>query len=115
MGKHDHPHVEASGASLAAAAQVAPAATVADGTLLDVVAEGRVNRVPDIAVIRAGAPVVVVGKIVVVPWRACARQIFDHTGQRRRGSRTTTSRMRWPTTLGRRPRRVVSTSGSSGM
>ncbi|HEV7287576.1 SIMPL domain-containing protein [Sphingomonas sp.] len=39
---------------LAAAAQVAPTATVAEGTLLDVVAEGRVNRVPDIAVIRAG-------------------------------------------------------------
>lgn len=39
---------------LAAAAQVAPTATVAEGTLLDVVAEGRVSRVPDIAIIRAG-------------------------------------------------------------
>lgn len=39
---------------LAAAAQTAPTATVAEGTLLDVVAEGRVSRVPDIATIRAG-------------------------------------------------------------
>lgn len=39
---------------LAASAQTAPIATISEGTLLDVVAEGRVNRVPDIAVIRAG-------------------------------------------------------------
>lgn len=40
---------------LAAAAQVTPpAAGTSEGTLLDVVAEGQVNRVPDIAVIRAG-------------------------------------------------------------
>jgi len=41
---------------LAAGAQSAPSDTVmiADGTLLDVVAEGSVNRVPDIATIRAG-------------------------------------------------------------
>ncbi len=39
---------------LPAAAQVAPVAPVAEGVLLDVVAEGRVNRAPDIAIIRAG-------------------------------------------------------------
>lgn len=40
---------------MAAAAQVAaPAALPPEGTLLDVVAEGEANRVPDIATIRAG-------------------------------------------------------------
>ena len=40
---------------LTAAAQVAaPAALMPEGTLLDVVAEGEANRVPDIATIRAG-------------------------------------------------------------
>lgn len=58
---------------LAAAAQVAPAATVADGTLLDVVAEGRVNRVPDIAVIRAG--VVSQGATAAEALAANARQM----------------------------------------
>ena len=37
------------------------------------------------------------------------------TGQRRLGLRTTTPRILRPTTWGSRPRRVVSTSGSSGM
>lgn len=39
---------------LAAAAQVAPAAPVTEGTLLDVVADGLATRAPDIATIRAG-------------------------------------------------------------
>lgn len=39
---------------MAAAAQVATPPVVTDGTLLDVVAEGQANRVPDIATIRAG-------------------------------------------------------------
>jgi len=39
---------------MAAAAQDAVPVAVADGTLLDVVAEGQVNRVPDVATIRAG-------------------------------------------------------------
>ncbi|WP_343521551.1 SIMPL domain-containing protein [Sphingomonas sp.] len=39
---------------MAAAAQVAAPALPADGTLLDVVAEGEATRVPDIATIRAG-------------------------------------------------------------
>lgn len=58
---------------LAAAAQVAPTATVAEGTLLDVVAEGRVNRVPDIAVIRAG--VVSQGATAAEALSANARQM----------------------------------------
>ncbi len=58
---------------LAAAAQVAPTATVAEGTLLDVVAEGRVNRVPDIAVIRAG--VVSQGATAAKALSANARQM----------------------------------------
>ncbi len=58
---------------LAAAAQVAPAATAAEGTLLDVVAEGRVNRVPDIAVIRAG--VVSQGATAAEALSANARQM----------------------------------------
>ncbi len=39
---------------MTAAAQDAVPVAIADGTLLDVVAEGRVDRVPDIATIRAG-------------------------------------------------------------
>ncbi len=39
---------------MAAAAQVAGPGVAVDGTLLDVVAEGQANRVPDIATIRAG-------------------------------------------------------------
>ena len=59
---------------LAATAQVAPAAaSVAEGTLLDVVAEGRVNRVPDIAVIRAG--VVSQGATAAEALSANARQM----------------------------------------
>jgi len=58
---------------LAATAQPAPTATVSDGTLLDVVAEGRVNRVPDIAVIRAG--VVSQGATAVEALSANARQM----------------------------------------
>jgi hypothetical protein len=58
---------------LAAAAQVAPTATVAEGTLLDVVAEGRVNRVPDIAIIRAG--VVSQGATAAEALSANARQM----------------------------------------
>ncbi len=58
---------------LAAAAQVAPTAPVAEGTLLDVVAEGRVNRVPDIAVIRAG--VVSQGATAAEALSANARQM----------------------------------------
>ncbi len=58
---------------LAAAAQVAPTATVAEGTLLDVVAEGRVSRVPDIAIIRAG--VVSQGATAAEALSANARQM----------------------------------------
>lgn len=58
---------------LAAAAQTAPTATVSEGTLLDVVAEGRVNRVPDIAVIRAG--VVSQGATAAEALSANARQM----------------------------------------
>jgi len=58
---------------LAAAAEVAPTATVAEGTLLDVVAEGRVNRVPDIAIIRAG--VVSQGATAAEALSANARQM----------------------------------------
>lgn len=59
---------------LAATAQVAPAAASAvEGTLLDVVAEGRVNRVPDIAVIRAG--VVSQGATAAEALSANARQM----------------------------------------
>jgi uncharacterized protein YggE len=58
---------------LAATAQTAPAATVNEGTLLDVVAEGRVNRVPDIAVIRAG--VVSQGATAAEALSANARQM----------------------------------------
>ena len=59
---------------LAATAQVAPAAaSVTEGTLLDVVAEGRVNRVPDIAVIRAG--VVSQGATAAEALSANARQM----------------------------------------
>lgn len=58
---------------LAAAAQVAPAASIAEGTLLDVVAEGRVNRVPDIALIRAG--VVSQGATAAEALSANARQM----------------------------------------
>ncbi len=58
---------------LTAAAQVAPTATVAEGTLLDVVAEGRVNRVPDIAIIRAG--VVSQGATAAEALSANARQM----------------------------------------
>ena len=36
------------------------------------------------------------------------------TGQRSRGSRTTTRAIRWPSSTGRTPRAMVSTSGSSG-
>jgi uncharacterized protein YggE len=58
---------------LAATAQTAPTATVSEGTLLDVVAEGRVNRVPDIAVIRAG--VVSQGATAAEALSANARQM----------------------------------------
>lgn len=58
---------------LAATAQTAPTATVSDGTLLDVVADGRVNRVPDIAVIRAG--VVSQGATAAEALSANARQM----------------------------------------
>jgi len=58
---------------LAAAAQVAPTATVSEGTLLDVVAEGRVSRVPDIAIIRAG--VVSQGATAAEALSANARQM----------------------------------------
>lgn len=58
---------------LAAAAQVSPTATVAEGTLLDVVAEGRVSRVPDIAIIRAG--VVSQGATAAEALSANARQM----------------------------------------
>ncbi|MFN4095275.1 MAG: SIMPL domain-containing protein [Sphingomonas sp.] len=59
---------------LAATAQVAPAAaSVTEGTLLDVVAEGRVNRVPDIALIRAG--VVSQGATAAEALSANARQM----------------------------------------
>lgn len=58
---------------LAATAQTAPVATVNEGTLLDVVAEGRVNRVPDIAVIRAG--VVSQGATAAEALSANARQM----------------------------------------
>lgn len=58
---------------LAANAQTAPIATVSEGTLLDVVAEGRVNRVPDIAVIRAG--VVSQGATAAEALAANARQM----------------------------------------
>ncbi len=58
---------------LAATAQTAPTATVSEGTLLDVVAEGRVNRVPDIAVIRAG--VVSQGATAAEALAANARQM----------------------------------------
>ena len=58
---------------LAAAAQVAPTATAAEGTLLDVVAEGRVSRVPDIAIIRAG--VVSQGATAAEALSANARQM----------------------------------------
>ena len=37
------------------------------------------------------------------------------TGQRRRGSRTIKRSTLWPTIWGETPRRVVSTSGSSGI
>lgn len=58
---------------LAATAQTAPTATISEGTLLDVVAEGRVNRVPDIAVIRAG--VVSQGATAAEALSANARQM----------------------------------------
>ncbi|UUY01021.1 SIMPL domain-containing protein [Sphingomonas sp. J315] len=58
---------------LAAAAQVAPSATAVEGTLLDVVAEGRVNRVPDVALIRAG--VVSQGATAAEALTANARQM----------------------------------------
>ncbi|OYX50374.1 MAG: hypothetical protein B7Y97_07420 [Sphingomonas sp. 32-66-10] len=58
---------------LAAAAQTAPTAIASEGTLLDVVAEGRVNRVPDIAVIRAG--VVSQGATAAEALSANARQM----------------------------------------
>ncbi|WP_422056228.1 SIMPL domain-containing protein [Sphingomonas sp.] len=58
---------------LAATAQTAPTATVSEGTLLDVVAEGRVNRVPDVAVIRAG--VVSQGATAAEALSANARQM----------------------------------------
>lgn len=58
---------------LAASAQTAPIATVSEDTLLDVVAEGRVNRVPDIAVIRAG--VVSQGATAAEALSANARQM----------------------------------------
>ena len=65
----------------------------------------RRNRPADIC--RAGAPTRTV--------RPASPRTERGIGQRSRGSRTATAEMTWPTRCGASPRRVTSTSGSSGI